>query len=279
MRRRVSLARIVGACAMITVAIAGVSAQNKEDIQFDPNFHIYLLIGQSNMEGAPRPESTDLSQNPRIKVLAYTNAPRLKRIYNEWAIAVPPLHSTYQGLGPGDNFAKTVLAAMPANVTIGLVPCGINGVDIDFFLKGVVSKRRKEFQIPPDNHWDGAYEWVISRAKIAQKYGVIKGILFHQGESDAGQRIWLDKVNTMVSDLRKDLNIPDAPILIGELLYTGPCSGHNQVIKDVPTKLKNAYVISAKGLKGQDQFHFDLAGQRELGKRYGDKMIELLLAK
>lgn len=243
---------------------------------FDPDFHIYLLIGQSNMEGAPRPQAQDAAPDPRVKVLAYAYYPRLGRKYNEWSVAVPPLHSINLGVGPGDYFAKSLIASMPEGVTIGLVPCAIAGVDIDYFRKGVVSSRRSEFRIPPDNERPGAYEWVLERARIAQKYGVIKGILFHQGESDNGSVEWIGKVNGMVADLRSDLGIPDAPILIGELLRGGACEGHNQIIGQAVETIPKAFLVSSEGLKGIDQFHFNLEAQRELGRRYAEVMLRAL---
>jgi hypothetical protein len=241
----------------------------------DPNFMVFLLIGQSNMEGQPQPQAEDETTDERVKVLAFDNCPNLGRTYNEWTTASPPLHSCYAGVGPGDYFAKTLAAAYP-DKTIGLVPCGLSGVDIDFFRKGVVSARRGEFRIPPDNHWEGAYEWVLERARLAQQSGVIRGIIFHQGESDTGQTVWVDKVKGMVTDLRTDLGIGDVPFLAGELLYGGCCSSHNPIINQLPSQITNAFVISANGLVGADTAHFDLAGQRELGARYGTKMLEVL---
>ena len=246
-----------------------------EEPVFDPNFHIYLLIGQSNMEGQPRPEAIDKEENPRVQVLAYDTNSRLHRKYNEWSVAVPPLHDSYMGVGPGDWFAKTMITKMPGNVKIGLVPCGINGADIDLFRKNATTARRAQYIIPPDNKWDGAYDFVLSRAKLAQQYGVIKGILFHQGESNNTSPTWISRVNEIMTDLRKDLDIPDVPVLVGELLYSGECADHNGVIKNVPRRIENSYIISAKGLSGADQWHFNLEAQRELGKRYAQKMLEV----
>lgn len=272
MKRRIN--KLILTAALATLLVSG--GLFADEPVFDPNFHIYLLIGQSNMEGAPRAEAADLVEDPRIKVLAYQNNVRLGRKYNEWAVAKPPLHSHYQGVGPGDYFAKTLIKKMPANVTIGLVPLGINGVDIDFFLKGVVSTRRAEFKIPPDNAWDGAYDWVISRAKEAQKYGVIKGILFHQGESDSGKRNWQAKVKKMVEALRADLNIPDAPIIIGEMMHGGGAESHNLIVANTVKSTPNAWLVTTEGLAGQDRWHFNLEAQRELGRRYALKMMEAL---
>jgi hypothetical protein len=241
----------------------------------DPNFYVFLLIGQSNMEGMPQPQEQDRVTDERVKVLAYDNCANLARTYNEWYTAAPPLHACFAGVGPGDQFGKTLAAAYP-QATIGLVPLGISGVDIDFFRKGVTSARRTEFRIPPDNHWGGAYEWVIERATLAQQSGVIRGIIFHQGESDTGQAVWVDKVKGMVTDLRTDLGLGDAPFIAGELLHGGCCAVHNSIVNQLPSQITNAHVISASGLAGADTAHFDLAGQRELGVRYGQKMIEVL---
>lgn len=241
----------------------------------DPNFHVYLLIGQSNMEGQPQPEAADRAIESRVKVLQYDNCASVARKVDQWYTAMPPLHSCFAGVGPGDGFGKTLAAAYP-EATIGLVPCGISGVDIDMFRKGVVSARRGEFKIPPDNHWEGAYEWVLERARLAQQTGVIRGIIFHQGESDTGQAAWVDKVKGLVTDLRTDLGIGDVPFVAGELLYGGCCAAHNPIINQLPDQITNSFVVSAEGLMGTDTAHFDLAGQRELGIRYGNKMLEAL---
>jgi hypothetical protein len=228
------------------------------------------------MVGTPKAEAADEVENPRVLVLAYEDCAALGRIYNEWYVAKPPLHNCGGGVGPGDAFAREIAKAYP-NSTIGLVPLAISGVDIDFFLKGVVSKRRKKYTIPPDNRWSGAYEWVIERAKLAQQVGTITGIIFHQGESDTGNAPWVGKVDTLISDLRTDLALGAAPFVAGELLYKGCCGRrHNPLVQQLSQTVSNSRVVSAQGLGGMDGAHFDLAGQRELGKRYGIAMLELL---
>jgi hypothetical protein len=241
-------------------------------------FRVYLLIGQSNMAGGAETNAEDLVEDERVRVLGYDDCAATGRRYNEWDTAAPPLHACWSnGIGPGDSFAKTLVQALPSGDTIGLVPCAIPGVDIDFFRKGVVSARRSEFTIPPDNHWDTAYDWVIERALIAQESGgVIDGILFHQGESDSDQDIWLDKVVEMVTDLRQDLSLGPVPFVAGELLYSGCCNAHNDLVNQLPSRLENAHVASAAGLAGVDEFHFDSAGVRTLGARYGEAMIQAL---
>ncbi|HSC86417.1 MAG TPA: sialate O-acetylesterase [Polyangiaceae bacterium] len=236
---------------------------------------IFLLIGQSNMEGVPVPEASDANTNPNIEVLGY-DASCKGRSWNTWGIASPPLHRCWAGVGPGDGFAKALAQAWP-NAKIALVPCAISGVDIDFFRKGVVSSRRNEFQIPPNNQATGAYQMVLARAQLAQQTGVIRGILFHQGESDSGSPQWVGKVADMVDDLRTDLNLgTDVPFIAGELYQSGCCGGHNTLVNQLPGAIDNAHVVSSAGLAGMDQYHFNLAGQRTLGQRYAATFLEAI---
>lgn len=224
----------------------------------EPKFHCFLLLGQSNMAGWPAAQASDKVTNSRILSLGYYN--------NTWAVAVPPLHETWaNAIGPGDWFAKTIINELPEQDTIGLIPCAISGEKIETFMKNGGTK----------------YNWIIERAKLAQaKGGVIDGILFHQGCSNNGQADWPSKVNTLVSDLKKDLGLGDIPVLAGELLYSGGCAGHNKLVNQLPSVIKNCYVISANGLSGDPAdswgLHFNHDSQVTFGKRYAQKMTEVL---
>jgi hypothetical protein len=254
----------------------------------DPNFLIFLLLGQSNMEGQPASEAQDRDANPRVKVLALRDCPQRNQVHDQWYTAAPSLHTCGNTLGPGDYFAKTLADALPS-ATIGLVPDAIAGVDIDILRKGVVSARRAEFFLPPDNQLDSAYPTLIERARLAQQLGVIRGILFHQGESDAAtaalQQAWPGKVQGLVQDIRADLGLDSAnvPFLVGELLANGPpqngCCGSamNPRIASLPSLIPNAFVVSGAGLGvNTDGLHYNVAGQREFGRRYGQSMLGAL---
>jgi hypothetical protein len=239
----------------------------------DTSTHIYLLIGQSNMEGVPGPGLQDVVTNPRVRVLAYDNCPDLGRTYNQWYSARPPLHSCRFGVGPGDEFARIMSAAFP-QATIGLVPTAISGASMDLLSKGAIDPQRSLFIIPPDNQAPGAYGWIVERARLAQQSGTIRGILFHQGESSLEDPRWLERVATLIADLRADLGLGDVPFIAGELASC--CTLQNPKIRQLPSRIPNAHVVSSEGLTTLDNVHFDLVSQRELGKRYGQKMIELL---
>ena len=131
--------------------------------------------------------------------------------------------------------------------------------------------------------YDGnPYKRLVHMAKIAQKDGVIKGILLHQGESNPNDKEWCNKVEGIYDNLIKDLDLKadEVPLLAGELKSAeehGVCAGfNNAVLANLPKVLPNSYIISSKGCKGlPDQFHFSTAGMRELGKRYAMQMLKL----
>ncbi len=232
---------------------------------------IYLLFGQSNMTGGQSPGAEDVFNNPRVKVLAYNNCSG--RTYNEWYMATGALHCA-SGFGIGDWFAKVVADSMKQD-TLALIPCAIAGVPIDFFQKDVKSSRRSEFSIPPDNHWAGAYPWVVSRLQIALQKGQMAGILLHQGEADWSpelQKAWQAKVTGIYADLKRDLGFGDVPFLIGELRADPKacCAGNNAYIAQTAKALPQGYVVSSANLtvNGGDPYHFDGNGLREFGKRY-----------
>jgi hypothetical protein len=182
-------------------------------------------------------------------------------------------------VGPGDYFAKTLIQSLPEGSTIGLVPCGVIAADIDLFRKNAISARRGEFYIPPDDHWQGAYEWIVQRARLAQESGIIRGILMHHGESDTGQQAWADKVAEIVSDLKQDLQLGDIPFLAGELAQDSGgidacCESHNPIIGRLPSMMPNTHVVSSAGLPLVDSAHFSLQGQRDLGTRYADAYLQ-----
>ena len=129
------------------------------------------------------------------------------------------------------------------------------------------------------------YQRLIDMAKIAKRTGVISGILIHQGETDAYSDEWLNRVKKIYNDILTDLelNAADVPLLAGEVVHAdqkGACSGANNTIDRLPSKIKTAYVISSKGCPaGSDNLHFTAEGYRKLGRRYGEKMLELLVKK
>jgi hypothetical protein len=233
----------------------------------------FILFGQSNMAGAAPIEEPDRKEHQRVKVLGMYDCEALGRVYGEWSIAVPPLHSCGGNLGPADSFARAMAEAWP-NSEIGLVPNGVPGVEIDFFRKGMSSNQNEAYKRLPKGY-QSAYQMMIDRSRLAQQSGRVRGILFHQGESDSGRPEWVDDVAEIVADLRVDLELGDGvPFLAGELPPTGSCCGHNTHVNQLPSRIPNTTIVSAQDLTVLDLYHFDSASVRTLGRRYAAAFLE-----
>jgi hypothetical protein len=253
----------------------------------DPNFQIYLSLGQSNMEGAAKIEPQDTVEvDGRFQVLSAVNCPELGREMGKWYTAVPPLCRCKTGLTLTDFFGRTMVENLPKKVKVGIINVAVGGCKIELFDK---EKYENYMTTAPDwmkamvKEYDGnPYGRLVEMAKIAQKSGVIKGILLHQGESNTGDTLWTKKVKIVYDNLIKDLNLDPkkVPLLAGEVVNAdqgGVCASMNSIIASLPQTISNSYVISSKGCTdGEDNLHFNAAGYRELGKRYAQKMLTLL---
>jgi len=248
----------------------------------DPNFHIYLCFGQSNMEGHAKVESRDsIGISQRFKVMQTVDCGAKTK--GEWYQAVPPLTRCHTGLSPADYFGRTMLEQLPENITIGIINVSVGGCKIELFDK---DGYEAYVQSSPDwlkntvKQYDGnPYGRLIEMAKIAQKQGVIKGILMHQGESNNGDSTWPSKVKKVYDNIHVDLQLaPNTlPLLAGELVnfdQNGACAGMNAIIATLKDYIPKAHIVPSQGCEGvPDRLHFSAAGYRELGRRYAATML------
>jgi hypothetical protein len=252
----------------------------------DPNLYIFLCFGQSNMEGNARPEAQDTTVDKRFQVMETVNCPNLGRIKGNWYTAVPPLCRCHTGLSPADYFGRTMVANLPEKIRIGIINVSVAGCKIELFDKDnyqTYVSTAPSWMINMIKEYDGnPYARLVEMAKLAQKDGVIKGILLHQGESNTNDTLWPQKVKGIYDNLVKDLNLnPDhVPLLAGELVNAdqgGACASMNSIIDKLSQTIPNSYVIYSKGcIKTPDNLHFNAEGYRLLGKRYAIKMLSIL---
>ena len=251
----------------------------------DPNFHIYLAFGQSNMEGQANIESQDKTVDKRFQVLWTTNETNCGKKLGKWSDAVPPLASCSSKLGPADYFGRTMVEKTDSQIRVGIVDVAVAGCSIQLFdstiSQSYMNQQAGWFKQRVEAYGGKPYERLIEMAKKAQEDGVIKGIIFHQGETDAGDGQWPSKVKKVYDNIIKDLGLGnDVPFLAGEVLRSGSSKGANNNIAKLPQQSKNFYVISSEGFNqalgdGQN-VHFTSQEYRDFGKRYAEKMIEVL---
>lgn len=226
---------------------------------------LFLLIGQSNMSGRGVVEPQDLVADPRVW--------RLNK-NKEWVPAIDPLHSDKSkiaGVGMGRTFAFTVAdtwAKDDPNVAIGLIPCAVGGTLIERW-------------VPTGD----LYAAAIKQTKLAMQHGELAGILWHQGEANSttAERMvgYDDALASMVAGLRKDLDAPNIPIIVGQigpfLAKKRPLSVdfNRRIIAFAATQPHLACVTSEELTSIGDDVHFDAKSQRELGRRYAVAYLKL----
>lgn len=267
--------------------ITALFAIQLQSFSQDPNFHIYLCFGQSNMEGNARIEAQDtIDVNPRFQVMSTINCPDLGRTKGNWYTAVPPLCRCQTGLTPTDYFGRTLVDNLSENIKVGVINVAIGGCKIELFDKENSSsyvEKAPEWMIGMIKAYDGnPYGRLVEMAKLAQKDGVIKGILLHQGESNTGDTLWPQNVKDVYDNLVADLDLNSAavPLLAGEMVHKdedGVCASMNKIIASLPDVIPNSFVIPSIGCPQRgDRLHFTAEGYRMLGKRYGEKMLSIL---
>ncbi|MBO4801299.1 MAG: hypothetical protein J5545_05475 [Bacteroidaceae bacterium] len=255
----------------------------------DPNFYIYLCFGQSNMEGNAQWESVDNTAPARFQMLATTAFSSPSRKLGNWYTANPPIVSPVGKLGMSDYFGRTMVAALPKDVKVGVVAVAMGGSPIEMFDKDKCEKKLADnpdewWAIITKNHYGGnAYQRLIDMGRKSQEKGVIKGILLHQGCSNNCDPNWPKNVKKIYNDMLTDLGLSatDVPLFVGELLRQdqgGVCYGHNSVIATMPKVVPTSHVIHSNGCPGNntDPWHFNAAGYRTMGKRYAYAALQTM---
>ena len=276
------LVGVAGVAAGFTMfAITGANAAP------DPNFHIYIAYGQSNMEGNATnfDKNVDGKEHPRVKMFATTSCSNLGRpIVGEMYPAVPPMFKCNAGLSPADWFGRHMADSLP-DVTIGIIPVAQGGTSIRLFdpddYKNYLNSAESWLKNGAKAYGDdgNAMGRIIEVAKKAQEKGVIKGIIFHQGETDGGMGNWEQIVKKTYEYMLKQLNLKaeETPFVAGEMVDGGSCAGFNSRVHNLSKYIENFGVASSKGYGSKgDGLHFTVEGYRGMGQRYAQEMLKLI---
>ena len=271
----------------------------------DPNFHIYIAYGQSNMAGAGSIRNgVDNVEHPRYKMFATTKCEGIFRptglgqttlnrsTVGEIYPAIPPMFHCNEGLSVADWFGRAMADSLP-DVTVGIIPVAVGGTKIELFDKDKYAQYLNSLPLPNDQYlinWaedygsDGnAHARIVETAKKAMEVGVIKGFIFHQGESGSmNGNNWQAEVKKTRDDILEALGLSSdtVPFLAGGLEEqdAGGCcwSFSRNNIKTLPNVMDNTYFVSSDGLSGngKDPYHFSSESYEEFGKRYAEEMLK-----
>ena len=257
----------------------------------DPNLHIYLAYGQSNMSGQADVTDADRAEDPRFLVLRAANHSNQK--VGEFYPAAPPMGHSASKVGIVDIFGRKMVKELPDSIKIAVANVAIGGQSIDLFDKDRNTAYVQSAKNKGDTWWiqyldeygGDLYKRIVEMGKIAKEKGVIKGFLFHQGEADYQMNDWPQRVKKVYDDLIKDLGLDSTqvPILVGELATTaagGDLGWRNSAVAEAASLIPNGHLISAEGCPALKEpsytLHFTRQGYETFGERYAEKMLELL---
>src|SRR5580765_3778525 len=258
-RRDFLIAAAYGSACLASVSLR--AAARDQGAGPDPNFHVYLAFGQSNMEGFPGIEPQDKEGvDPRFRMLAAVDFAGLGRQKGEWYDAIPPLCRTSTGLCPADYFGRTMVARLPPPITVGVVNVAVAGCKIELFDKDACEAYART--VAPwmtaiiTQYGGSPYRHLVQMGQLARQKGVIKGILLHQGESNNNDVDWPKQVAKGYGDLLTDLNLTAGavPLLAGETVNAdqqGRTASMNTIIAELPKAIPTAHVISPQGCESR----------------------------
>lgn len=216
----------------------------------------FLMLGQSNMAGRGFIHEVTPIYNERIQMLRN----------GRWQMMTEPINydRPVSGISLAASFADAWCRQNQED-TIGLIPCAEGGSSLDEWAVDQVLFRH-----------------AITEAKFAMQNSELTGILWHQGESDSmnsNYKVYYKKLLLIIEALRKGLNAPDIPIIIGGLGdflgkkgFGKNCTEYNfinQELQKFAFEQDNCYFVTASGLTSNpDGIHIDAISQRKFGLRY-----------
>lgn len=261
--------------ALIVMILA--PAARTQDAQRLPTYtgardklHIYILVGQSNMSGRAKVEEQDRQIPKNLFLLddkgkwvqathpfiQYTNVP------NVADARVIKAGGTI-GLNFGLPFARRMFEANP-DIALGLVVNSQGGSALETWKKG--GKKSN-------------YDKTLERVRPIMDTGLIKGVLWHQGE--ANQKLgaqYLEPLAQVIDQFRQDFKEPKLPFVAGQLAPQTKgkevIEAFNLALHKLPKLVPQTGVARTEDLTGNDT-HFNSPETRKLGERYAEQMIRL----
>lgn len=223
--------------------------------------HSFLMIGQSNMAGRGKIDEVEPIINDRLKVLRN----------GRWYPFYVPVNCDrpFSGISLAESFADAYSKEHP-DVEVGLIPCADGGTKLDDWAVGSL-----------------LFDHAVYMSKLAQRTSVIKGVLWHQGESDCSDELYPlyeTKFRVIMDTMKAELGLETTPFLLGGLGDFWAAFFGNENYKNVNSALQklsseNAFTgyVSAEGLAPKpDCLHFSAKSLREFGLRYYDVFKRLL---
>jgi iduronate 2-sulfatase len=271
---------------------AEVTAPQAAPISWD----VYLLAGQSNMDGRGKASELNDEQREVIKQASifYRNPPAATETWKPLAPGysiAPGYRGTLPSptFGPEIGFAKSMIGANP-QAHLALIKGSKGGTSLSKDWNPGV-KDQPDTQGPCYRNFMETVSLALKLLVPADEnsgtgnaHGVgskvtLRGVLWHQGESDSGStaEVYRQRLATFITRLREDLGQPHLPIVIGEVFDNGRRNSVRSAQRAIAETMPGVALASAEDLKTSDAgTHFDSSSQLILGQRMAEAMLKLL---
>ncbi len=229
---------------------------------------VFLLAGQSNMAGRGAVEAFDQLEWPNLLAIDASG---------EWRPAKEPLHfdkPAIVGVGPGSMFGRVLADTFPTR-RIGLVPVACGGSSIEVWRPGAYHEGTQCYP----------YDQAVARARQAMKDGRLRAIVWIQGESDSSEEralLYYERLQELIHGLRRDLETPDVPFLIGRLPRFAAVSNDpgrarvDEAHRRAAREMAGVYYVDMPVLTAlPDGIHADAPSAREMGRRLAEAYLDV----
>jgi Domain of unknown function (DUF303). len=258
--------------SLFAVALVGLAQNKVTETRLNPNpekVWVFILAGQSNMAGRGKVEAQDTVASSRVFSINEKS---------EIVLAKEPLNfyeTKMQGTGCGLSFGKELLNSIPNDVSVLILQTAVGGSSINQWIK---NSTHRDIQL---------FSNFKEKVELGKRYGTIKAILWHQGETDAkpdGIKQRQQNLKTLFGMFRNAVDNDSIPILMGEL---GSYSKTPELFAQMneQTRLYSASdrftsIIATSDFQHRGDFlHFNSAGQREMGKRFAREYVRKFMIK
>jgi iduronate 2-sulfatase len=246
-------------------------------------YDIYLLAGQSNMDGRGKTENLTRSQQKLFKktIIFYRNPPHASDGWEKLkpGFSIPPKFKAElpsPTFGPEIGFATAMQLAQPTK-NFALIKASKGGTSLrKSWTPG--EKDKPETQGPN-------YKNLIETIKLATdqltKEGHtynIRGLIWHQGESDknASTELHHERLIELIARVREDTGIKDLPFALGEVFDNEKRDNVRAAIRLTCEKDPACELVSSKDTTTWDAgTHFDAKSQLLLGQRFSEAILKL----
>ncbi|AYN69084.1 hypothetical protein D1013_17710 [Euzebyella marina] len=232
---------------------------------------LIVLAGQSNMVGVGnRTEGKLPSELPKITYVNHGKSSSLKP-------------AGTNSFGPDWGVMKALSSSFP-NEEFIVYKYAVGGSSLYDWWPEQDADRVSEMGHPKFGNLHDSLVKYIPKGKDG-KTMIPDAFLWIQGETDArfsqaGEE-YFSGFSDLISSFKKSSKNDQLPVIIGQI--NPPTERYPAAVavmeaqQRAATELPNTYMITTEGIaKRDDNLHYNTEGQIELGRRFGEKLVELL---